>query len=92
MYLIKETESHVTIGLLLGLLLLGLLGGGSGGSSTRGSSSGSGGGTTSGHGGELASTLSNNLEKAVRIYGGNKSSCHTELMFLPASFSVSSWA
>ena len=57
--LIEETESHIVIRLLLGLLLLllGLLGRGSG---TAGSG-GSGSGATSGDGSELGGTLSDEL-------------------------------
>ena len=58
-YLIEETESHIVIRLLLGLLLL-LLGLGlSGSSSTTGSGGSSG--TTGGDGSELGGTLSDEL-------------------------------
>ena len=62
--LIEETESHIVIRLLLGLLLLllGLLGG----SGTTGSGGSSSGSTTSGDGSELGGTLSDELEERLK--------------------------
>ena len=59
--LVEETEAHVVVRLLLGLLLL-LLGGGLGGTTGGGSSAtGSGGGTARGDGSELGRALSDEL-------------------------------
>lgn len=60
MRLVEETQAHVVVGLLLNLLLLLLLSGSSTASSTAGSG-GSSGSTARGNGGELLSTLSNQL-------------------------------
>ena len=60
MHLVEETEAHVLIGLLLLLLLLLLSGGGSG--VTTSSGGGSSTSTTGGNGGELGSTLGDQLE------------------------------
>lgn len=67
MRLVEETQAHVLIRLLSGLLLLLLSG--SGLSSTTGGGGGGGGGTARGNGSELLSTLSDQLlERNSSVY------------------------